>query len=300
MTHKLFKALSDLVRPSRSRLFEPLFVTFTNTKHGRTRELYECTLRKLRSFDPDFSSMPAEAVTHEWLCAFEAFLARTAPSRNARNIHLRNIRTVYYIALDDGIVSRNPFRRFKIRAEPTRKRALTLAQLRKFATVGIEPWLEKYRDAFLLMFMLRGINVVDFCNLRSIDGQMIRYRRAKTGTLFEIRVEPEALALIRKLSGKGQLLYPLDRVKDYRTYTGRINKALQRIAATIPGFPAITTYWARHTWATLAASIDIPKETIAAALGHSSNSVTDIYIDFDTRKIHSANRRLIRHVFGES
>lgn len=297
MSKSIIDTLAALFRPEPRPLLEPMFLSFIDTKHGRTRELYECTLRKLRGYCEDFARMPVEAVTHEWLCGFESYLAQTAPSRNARNIHLRNVRTIYYIALDDGLVSRNPFRRFKIRPEATAKRSLTAAQLRKFATVEVEPWLEKYRDAFLLMFMLRGINVVDFCNLQSIEGHYIRYRRSKTGRLFEVRVEPEALVLIRRLRGKSHLLYPLDRVKDYRTYTGKINKALQRIAATIPGFPPITTYWARHTWATLAASIDIPKDTIAAALGHTRNTVTDIYIDFDTRKIHNANRKLIRHIF---
>ena len=60
-----------------------------------------------------------------------------------------------------------------------------------------------------------------------------------------------------------------------------------------PLFPNLTTYWARHTWATIAASLDIPKETIAAALGHGGNTVTDIYIDFDQRKVDEANRKVI-------
>jgi integrase len=60
-----------------------------------------------------------------------------------------------------------------------------------------------------------------------------------------------------------------------------------------PLFPKISTYWARHTWATIAASLDIPKETIAQALGHSSNTVTDIYIEFDQRKVDVANRKVL-------
>ena len=46
-------------------------------------------------------------------------------------------------------------------------------------------------------------------------------------------------------------------------------------------------------------SINIPKDTIAAALGHGGNTVTDIYIDYDMKKVHNANRKLIRYVFGE-
>ena len=64
-----------------------------------------------------------------------------------------------------------------------------------------------------------------------------------------------------------------------------------------PAFKGLTTYWARHTWATIAAELDIPKETIAAALGHSiGNPVTSIYINFNTHKIDEANRRVLDYV----
>ena len=60
-----------------------------------------------------------------------------------------------------------------------------------------------------------------------------------------------------------------------------------------PLFPEITSYWARHSWATIAASLDIPKDTIAHALGHGGNTVTDIYIDFDQTKVDEANRKVL-------
>ncbi len=63
-----------------------------------------------------------------------------------------------------------------------------------------------------------------------------------------------------------------------------------------PIFPKISTYWARHTWATIASELDIPKETIAAALGHGGNTVTDIYIDFDQKKVDEANRKIIAYL----
>lgn len=49
---------------------------------------------------------------------------------------------------------------------------------------------------------------------------------------------------------------------------------------------------------TIAASLDIPKETIAAILGHGGNTTTDIYIDFDERKKDIAMRRVIDYVNG--
>lgn len=283
----------------RSARLEQLFIDCVASKRGRTRELYQCTLRRLHAFDPDFRRRRADDITPAWLRRFDAFLALSAPKSNSRYIHLRNLRTVCRMALADGRASVNPFRLFPLRWEPTRKRSLTVAQLRRFADAEVEPWQEKYRDAFLLMFMMRGINVVDFCRIERMEGNYIRYRRSKTGRLFEVRVEPMARELIERLRGKGQLLYPLDRVKDYRSYTAKLNKALQRIASGLGSdFPPITSYWARHTWATLASSIGIPKDVIAAGLGHSGHTVTDVYIDFDLRLVHAANRRLIRHIFG--
>lgn len=65
-------------------------------------------------------------------------------------------------------------------------------------------------------------------------------------------------------------------------------------------FPGLTSYWARHTWATMASEIDIPNETISAALGHSiTNKTTAIYIDYNMSKVDSANRKVIDYVLGK-
>lgn len=65
-----------------------------------------------------------------------------------------------------------------------------------------------------------------------------------------------------------------------------------------PLFPDITWYTARRSWATIAAQLDIPKETIGKALGHSQwdNTITDIYINFDNRKIDEANRKVLDYI----
>ena len=64
-------------------------------------------------------------------------------------------------------------------------------------------------------------------------------------------------------------------------------------------FPSLTTYWARHSWATIAASLDVPDDTISLALDHSArNATTVIYIERDLRKVDAANRRIIDYVFN--
>lgn len=160
-----------------------------------------------------------------------------------------------------------------------------------------------YMNVFKLIFLLIGINMVDLAGVTEVENGRIYYRRSKTGRLYSVKVEPEAQEIIDRYRSKTHLLSPFDRYKDYSHYLSRCNRALKKIGNTTIGKqgrrthhplqPQISTYWARHTWATIASSLDIPKDTIAHALGHGNNTVTDIYIDFDERKVDDANRRVI-------
>ena len=161
----------------------------------------------------------------------------------------------------------------------------------------------KYHDIFKLSFLLIGINLTDLHGLKAIENGRIEYVRAKTHRPYSIKVEPEAMQIIRMYQGKDHLLIWGDKYKNSDDLLRRTNRGLRTIGPVKknkrnektyePLQPEITTYWARHTWATIAASLDIPRDTIAHALGHGNNTITDIYIDFDIRKVDEANRRVI-------
>ncbi len=282
---------------------------FTALKVNKTTiGMYEHTLSRIGNFlsarQEAIESLTFEAMDLAWLESFEAFLARTA-SKNARNIHLRNIRAVFNFALDHDLITVYPFRRFKIRPEATRKRSLSADDIRRIADYPVEAFGEIYRDMFMLTFMLCGINAIDLFGLKEMTAEgRIEYKRAKTHKPYSIKVEPEAAALINKWRGKKALLCMADRYEKHSFFLHRCNIYLGKMGVVTrvgrggkkvyePEWPGLTTYWARHSWATIAASLDIPKETIAAALGHGGNTVTDIYIDFDRRKIDEANRRVL-------
>lgn len=286
------------------RLFINRFRRFAAGKDNtRTREIYEATLSRIYAFDKHCEQLTFEEVDKAWLCRFEKFLASTSPSVNARAIHLRNIRAVFNDAIDDEITHAYPFRQYKIKRAATAKRSLSVEALRMLFDYPVEEYQRKYLDMFKLSFYLIGINIVDLCKLKRVDGGRIEYIRSKTHRLYSIKVEPEALEIINRYKGKDWLLDPLDRYDNYKQYARRLNGALQSIGEVEIGkqgakkikplYKKISTYWVRHTWATIAASLDIPKETIAAALGHGGNTVTDIYIDFDQRKVDEANRRVL-------
>lgn len=292
--------------------FTDYFKSFIEKKAGRTREIYQNTLDKIIRLHGD--DVPFDAVNHSWLenfdrsmrtsdiCNGRGEVLRTGLATNARAIHLRNIRAVFNKAIDEEVIGLElyPFRRFKIEKERTRKRAVSLTQLRALFDYPCETVAEEWAvDVARLIFYLIGINTVDLFNLEEYDGEYIHYRRAKTGTLYSVKVEPEAAALLEKYRGREHLLNFRERFKHLESFKAKINKTLKGIASKDPRIPVMTSYTFRHTWATLAAELDIPKETIAAGLGHAQNAtVTDVYIDFNRKKVDAANRRVLDYVAG--
>lgn len=279
---------------------------FTELKKPSTRLTYERTLKHIETFVGKGFSNVLDEINKAWLTAFDNYLTESNPSPNARALHLRNLRAVFNYALDEELTANYPFRRFKIKTVKTDKRSLSVETLRQILTYPIEEWQVAYRDMFKLSFMLMGINFADMLNLERSDmreGRIV-FNRHKTARLYSMKVEPEALALIEKYVGEKHLLSIMDSRKDYLQYIRQTNNALRKIGdcerSGLGGKKKhnaicsdLSTYWARHTWATIAASLDIPKETIAAALGHGGNTVTDIYIDFDRSKVDEANRRVL-------
>ena len=268
--------------------FGEWYAHFTEThENKRTRAIYKATWVQIRRYDSGASERKFEDISKAWLDGFFRWCAHTSPSVNARNIHLRNIRAVFNDAIDNGLTSAYPFRRLHITPVATAKRNLPPDALRKIFTADVADWRQRYYDVFLLSFLLIGINVGDLCLLRPEqmkDGRII-YNRRKTHRLYSVKVEPEALDVINRNRGQSLLLNWVEGCTGYRHFAERVNQEL----------PAgVTTYYARHSWATIAASLDIPEDTISQALGHASrNSTTAIYIERDQRKVDEANRRVI-------
>ena len=272
-----------------------------------TKKTFEYTLNRLTAFagEKELASIKFEEMTIDWLTRFDNFLAEKGNSKNSRNIHFRNIRTVFNDAIEDNITTFYPFRRFKIKNEVTAKRDLTVGELRQLFYYDCEESAVKYRDYFMLMFFLMGINNVDLCNLKELVKGRVEFHRTKTRHFFSMKVEPEAMEIIEKYRGTNYLLDILDHWQSDEFFRKKMNKALQKIGPVTrsglggkktyePLFPKLTTYYSRHSWATTAAYLDIPIETISAGLGHEyGNRITAIYINYDNRKVDIANRKVI-------
>ena len=145
--------------PQKKNSFLSRFLEFAQSRNApRTRERYIDTLKKIQSFDKN--ELTFEDVDKKWLMCFEKFLEQTSPSANARAIHLRNIRAVFNDALDDDITMCYPFRKFKIRTQPTRKRSLTVEQVRLIHKFTENVTIMYDGDSAGIHAALRGLSIV--------------------------------------------------------------------------------------------------------------------------------------------
>lgn len=278
------------------------------TKRG-TREVFDRTVKSLQEYDPDFQIRPIREVDYGYLTRFEAWCLGRGMKVNSISILMRNIRTVFNEARRDGVTNLYPFSTYKIKQEETRKRALTLDEVRLLLEIPVSEDQQRYKDFFMLMLYLIGINTTDLFLARPEDlrNGRLEYRRDKTGKLYSVKLEPEAMEIIDKYRGKDYLLDPMDGHGDFLSWRSQLNKRLKAIGqqtgrkGKILGkgpFSEISTYWARHTWATLAYEVGISVDVIGQALGHSdrSHTVTFTYIKPDQGKVDEANRKVIDYI----
>ena len=270
-------------------------------ERANTIQLYRYTLDKVRAYAGDVP-LYIEDMSLSWLHGFDKAMGGKV---NARAVHLRNLKAICNFALDEELTTFYPFRKFHIRTEETRKKALTIEQVRAYATADITYRNDAmHRDVFLFMLYCRGINISDLAGLTwdDIEDGRICYRRNKTGELYSIRIEPEMQAIIDRWKGEEHILAVFDRYRKANEYNRRLSEALKRITGP-DGKPIekdCSSNWARHTWATMCAELDVPDPTISLGMGHriAGHRTTAIYIKRDQRKVDEANRLVIDYIKG--
>lgn len=276
----------------------------------KTAEGYRTSLNMLRRFVGD--RLDVNDVTFQFLVKFREFIEqRTSKGSRAVSYYLSCLRHIHNLARaeynddDTGVVRipRQPFRRGLIPPQPvTEHRVLTLQQLK--ALRDCWPVSERGRlakDVFVLSFELIGMNTVDLYHLdkKSLKNDVLIYNRCKTDSnrpdkaLMKVRVEPEAVKILRQHMGRRLLLDFADRYASHQNFNKAVNLGLKELGAMI-GVEGLSTYYARHTWATLARNLcKIDKSTVHEALNHApdkSERVTDIYVEKDWERIWDANR----------
>ena len=297
------------------------FLEMFNDKISRfdnagTISIWKNTLNRITAFCEDkgynLETLRFQDMTVEWMHEFDSFLSITAPKPNARAINHRNIRTVFNHAkkLKKADIP-YPFAEYKIKHQETPHIDLSIEQTRRLAAFELaDDHICKYRDIFLLMIYLRGINAADLfaaTKAQIINGRLEYYRK-KTGAFCSVLIEPEAKDIIERYAGQTYILDIAEKWSDPKNYLRRMDKGLKKIGPVTIGkkgkktyhgiFQRISSNSARHTWASLAYELGYSIDTASDALTHKHGSrTTNIYLHKRQQKIvDRANRELIDYI----
>ena len=276
-----------------------------------TAHVYQSTLHRVQDFMGGRELM-FETLTPSWLKAFQNYLLARQLQWNSISTYMRMLRAVYFRAVDAGYVDCRPrlFKGVYTGTRVTVKRALDENIFRKLSLPckRVEKGVEQARRLFMLLFMLRGIPFVDIAYMRRCDlnGNLLTYRRRKTGVWLTVRVEPQAMKLVEQLKSRDPdslYLFPFVRetgIKGYRQYSNalrRFNYWLKQLAVTLKADVQLSSYTARHSWATLANYRDFKPELISNAMGHSSVKITETYFKRHTdERIHEMNKSILSYL----
>lgn len=259
-----------------------------------TRASYVATWKNVAAFQPDADTLPLDAINLDWLERFKGYLSGIGIAHNSIVAKFRCLRAVYNYAIDNEFTEKYPFRRFKISMKETPYRDLKVEELRAILhTEGLSEKRQRFLDAFLLSFLLLGINMHDMYDLTPanvIDGRLV-YERRKTHKKYSILLQPEAVAILEKYQGQNKLLSFCEEFSSYPSFVWSLNDTLHSLR------DGLTSYYARYSWASIAFNLGITKDVVSLALGHSFGvRVTDTYINADLSRVDAANRKVIDFV----
>lgn len=272
----------------------------------RTFETYKSSLSSFKKFR-NGKDLTLSKITSDLIIEYEAFLKAKGISKNTSSFYMRTLRAVYNKAVNKGLTQQKyPFKYVYTGIDKTQKRAITIKAIKHIKNLDLssEKQLNFARDMFMFSFYTRGMSFVDIAYLRKNDlkNGILTYRRRKTGQLLHIRWEACMQEIVNQYKNESTIyLLPIINTgnveaqrKQYIYYAHNINRYLKKIGERIGLSIPLTMYVARHSWASIARSKNVPLSVISDGLGHDSELTTRIYLStLDNAEIDKANRMIM-------
>ena len=286
----------------------------SNDKCGN-RLIYKGSYNSLKVFTKNQLDIPFSAIDVSWLNKYEKWLRSKGNKETTMSLMFRTLRSAYNKAIKAKCARKSdyPFDEYKINKfdTKTQKRAIAKTEVLKFTkevdNIGKRQYVQLSKDIFIFSYLCGGINFTDIANLTkaNITNGRIHYIRQKTGKLIKLGISEEAIQIIKKYESESKgYLFPILNANIHKTplqkqnrihkMLGKINKNLKLIAAQLNVDANMTTYVARHSFASVLKKSGVSIALISEALGHSDLSTTQVYLDsFDNEQIDAAMQNLL-------
>ena len=287
-------------------------------KLSSASKYYFC-LSSLSKFKP--MNTPFTDIDFQFLKDYEVYLRKKGLANNSIATQFSCFKSTYNKALEEGVFTNedSPFKKFTVGKlwTQTRKRAIHKEDVQKLKEFDLStlikyptPYLEFARDIFMFSYLTAGINFKDIATLRycDLDNGRIYYSRHKTQKKMNTILLPDALKIlnkyIKKDAGAEDYIFPIldrnihiteqqqaDRVQKVLK---QVNRKLKVISKALNLKINLTTYVARHTFATVLKRSGVDIGIISESLGHSDLKTTQIYLDsFENTQIDAAMQNLL-------
>ena len=295
--------------------YHELIEEYTRENKCGNRLIYKGSFNSIKTFTNGKLNIPFSEIDVTWLNKYEKWLRAKGNKETTISLLFRTLRSTYNKAIKAKCARKSdyPFDNYKINKfdTTTQKRAITKTDVLKFKIdvqpIGKRQYLELSRDIFLFSYLCGGINFTDIANLTSenIQDNRLHYIRQKTKKQIKIGIPQEAMQIIEKYSKESRgYLFPildsqihitaLQKQNRIHKLLGKINKNLKLLAEQVGVETNITTYVARHSFASVLKKSGVNIALISEVLGHSDLATTQIYLDsFDNEQIDEAMKNLL-------
>ena len=256
--------------------------------------------------------IPFSEIDCNWLKRYETWLRRQGKSENTIGIRFRNIRMIFNLAMNMELIKPEnyPFKKFKVSKlyQDTAKRALNkeeVLSIINYPIIGTDYYTKLAINLFTFSYFMGGINFVDMAYLteNNIIKNRLIYHRRKTGKLINLPMQQKAYMVLKEYEKSNEpYLFPVlstkhkteqQRLNRLHKVITKVNKTLKVIGEELHIPIKLTTYVARHSYATVLKRAGVATSIICESLGHSSEKVTQIYLDgFENSQIEKAMENL--------
>ena len=256
--------------------------------------------------------IPFSDIDVAWLKRYELWMKEQSLSVSTISTRVRHLRAIFNLAIAEHSIKNDcyPFRTYKVSKlnRQTAKRAITKKDVMKIMRYQSKSDMECLAiDVFIFSYLNAGINFIDIAKLRHsniVENHHLIYNREKTKKLINVPLQIKALEIIAKYHNeKSPYLFPIlspfhkteiQIANRLHKVLAKINKHLKEIGERLELPILLTTYVARHSYATVLKRAGVSTSIISESLGHSSERVTQIYLDsFDNEQIDNAMKNLL-------